>query len=116
MAFYANTTLLDALSMLQDQANKDLRAPAYGVTRAFNDRKRNVIQNYEDFAKQDSDVDLRAQKVDYLRRHTAALGTSRAASLTGAYGTSTRDTLTWATYTREFTLSDDNMRDNNFRR
>ena len=48
MAYYANTTWLDALSFLQDQANKDLRAPAYGVTRAFNDRKRNVIQNYED--------------------------------------------------------------------
>ncbi len=98
--------------MLPDPANKDFRAPAYGVTRAFNDRKRNVIMNYDAFAKQNSDVDLRAQKVDYLRRHTVALGTSRAASLTGAYGTSTRDTLTWVTYTREWTLSDDNIRDN----
>lgn len=112
MANYANTVLLDALTKLQDPANKDLRAPAYGVTRAFNDFKRSVVLNYEQFAQQDSDVDLRAQKVDYLRRHTVALGTSRAASLTGAFGDSTRDTLTWATYTREFTLTDDNMRDN----
>ena len=112
MAYYANTVLLDALTKLDDQANKDLRAPAYGVTRAFNDRKRNVIQNYDVFAKQNSDIDLQAQKVDYLRKHTVALGSSRAASLTGAYGDSTRDTLTWATYTREWTLSDDNMRDN----
>ena len=112
MAHYANTVLLDALSKLTDPANKDFRAPAYGVTRAFNDRKRNVILNYDQFAMQDSDVDLRAQKVDYLRRHSETLGTSRAASLTGAFGTSTRDTLTWATYTREWTLTDDNMRDN----
>ncbi|MHA2202003.1 MAG: hypothetical protein ACXABN_19220 [Candidatus Thorarchaeota archaeon] len=112
MAYYANTTLLDALTKLQEAANKDLRAPAYGVTRAFNDRKRNVILNYDQFAMQNSDVDLQGQKVDYLRRRSATAGTSRSASLTGAYGTSTRDTLTWATYTDEFTLSDDNMRDN----
>lgn len=68
--------------------------------------------NYDQFAKQDSDVDLQAQKVDYLRRRSASAGTSRSASLTGAWGTSTRDTLTWATYTDEFTLTDDNMRDN----
>jgi len=112
MAYYANTVLLDALTELDDQANKDMRAPAYGVTRAFNDRKRNVIMNYDEFAKQDDEVRLQAQKVDYLRRHTESLGTTRSSSLTGAYGTSTRDTLTWVTYTREFTLSDTNIRDN----
>jgi len=112
MAHYVNTVLLDAQTILQDRANKDLRAPAYGVTRAFNDRKRNVILNYEQFAQQNSDVGLRAQTVDYLRRRVTAAGTSRSASLTGEWGTSTRDTLTWATYTDEFTLSDDNMRDN----
>ena len=112
MAYYANTPLLNALSILKDGANKDFKAPAYGVTRAFNDRKRNVIENYDDFAKQRSDVDLQGQHVDYLRRHTESLGTARSSDLTGAYGTSTRDTLTWATYTREWTLSDDNMKDN----
>lgn len=112
MAHYANTVLLNALADLSDQANKDMRAPAYGVTRAFNDRKRNVISNYDSFAKQPAEVDLRTQQVDYLRRETQSPNSSRAASLTGNYGTSTRDSLTWVTYAVEFTLSDDNARNN----
>lgn len=110
MAHYANTVLLNALTELGP--NKDLRAPSYGVTRAFNDKKRTVIQNYDSFAKQEAEVDLRTQQVDYLRRDAGTVNSSRAASLTGAYGTSTRDTLTWATYAVEFTISDDNMRNN----
>ena len=112
MAHYANTVFLNALSKLQDQANKDTRAPAYGVTRAFNDRKRNVILNYDDFGKQDSDTALRTMQVDYLRRDAGSVTSTRAASLTGAFGTSTRDSLTWATYAVEFTLTDANMRNN----
>ena len=112
MANYANTVLLNALADLSDQANKDFRAPAYGVTRAFNDRKRNVISNYDMFAKQPTEVDLRTQQVDYLRREAQTPGSSRAASLTGNMGTSTRDSLTWVTYAVEFTISDDNARNN----
>lgn len=112
MAYYANTVLLAALSELQEQANKDLRAPQYGATRAFNDRKRNVILNYDQFQALETEPDLRTRRVDYLRRDTQSVGSSRSASLTGAYGTSTSDTLTFVTYTREFTLSDDNARAN----
>lgn len=112
MANYDNTVLLNALADLQDQANKDLRAPAYGVTRAFNDRKRNVITNYDSFGKQPTEVDLRTQQVDYLRRETQSVNSSRAASLTGNMGTSTRDTVSWVTYAVEFTISDDNARNN----
>ena len=112
MANYANTVLLNALADLAPGANKDFRAPAYGVTRAFNDRKRNVIVNYDSFAKQETEVDLRTQQVDYLRRETQTPGSSRAASLTGNMGTSTRDSLTWVTYAVEFTISDDNARNN----
>ena len=114
MANYANTVLLAALSELQDRANKDLRAPAYGVTRAFNDRKRNVIMNFDQFAKAQAEPDLRTMQVDYLRRDSQSVGTYRSASLTGAMGTSTRDSLTFVTYTREFTISDDNARNNTF--
>jgi len=112
MAHYANTVLLNALTDLSDQANKDFRAPAYGATRAFNDRKRNVIVNYDQFAKQPTEVDLRTQQVDYLRRDSQTVNSSRAASLTGAFGTSTRDSVTWVTYAREFSISDDNARNN----
>ena len=112
MASYLNTILLTALGQLSEQSNKDLRLPQYGATRAFNDRKRNVITNYEDFAKQEAEVDLRGQRVDYLRRDTQTVNSNRASDLTGALGTSTSDSLTFVTYAREFTLSDDNARNN----
>jgi len=112
MAHYANTVLLAALSDLQDQANKDLRAPQYGATRAFSDYKRDVILNFDAFQATEAEPDLRSRQVDYLRRDSQSVGTSRAASLTGAMGTSTRDTLSFVTYSREFTLSDDNARNN----
>jgi hypothetical protein len=112
MAYYNNTVLLAALADLQDRANKDFRPPPYGVTRAFNDKKRDVILNYDEFQAVQAEPDLRTRYVDYLRRDSQALGTSRAAALTGAMGTSTRDTLTFVTYSREFTVSDDNARNN----
>jgi hypothetical protein len=114
MANYNNTVLLNALTLLKEKANKDFRAPAYGATQAFNDRKRDVIDNYDAFINAD-ESGLRTLQVDYLRRNSQALGTSRSASLTGAYGTSTRDSLTFVTYTREFSVSDDNARTNTFR-
>lgn len=112
MANYANTVLLAALTDLQDQANKDFRAPAYGATRAFNDYKRDVILNFDAFQNEESEPDLRTRSVDYLRRDSQSVGSARSASLTGAMGTSTRDNLSFVTYTREFTLSDDNARNN----
>jgi hypothetical protein len=112
MSYYSATVLLAALSKLQDRANKDLRAPSYGATRAFNDKKRSVILNYDQFQADQSEPDLKARYVDYLRRDSQSVGSARAASLTGAMGTSTRDTLTFVTYTREFTLSDDVARSN----
>ena len=112
MAYYLNTVLQASLGLLADQANKDLRLPQYGATRAFNDRKRNVIVNYETFARQEAEVDLRSTRIDYLRRNTHTVTSSRASDLTGRYGDSTSDTLTFVTYGREFTLSDDNARNN----
>jgi hypothetical protein len=114
MANYSNTVLLNALTMLKAKANKDFRAPAYGATQAFNDRKRDVIDNYDAFTNSD-ESGLRTLQVDYLRRNTKALGTTRSASLSGQMGTSTRDSLTFVTYSREFTVSDDNARTNVFR-
>jgi hypothetical protein len=114
MANYANTLKLDALAMLQENANKDFRPAMYGATNAFNDYKRDVILNFEDFQNEESEPDLRSRKVDYLRRDTDTVNSSRSASLTGKMGTSTRDTLTFVTYAREFTLSDDNARSNTF--
>ncbi len=112
MAYYNNTVLLAALADLQDRANKDFRPPPYGATRAFNDRKRDVILNYEEFQAVQAEPDLRTRQVDYLRRDSQTVNSSRAAALTGAMGTSTRDTLTFVTYAREFTVSDDNARNN----
>lgn len=114
MAHYANTLKLDALALLQENANKDFRPTMYGATQAFNQYKRDVILNFDDFRNEESEPDLRSRKVDYLRRDSQTVGSSRAASLTGAMGTSTRDTLTFVTYTREFTISDDNARSNTF--
>ena len=114
MANYANTLKLDALAMLQENANKDFRPDMYGATKAFNDYKRDVILNLDDFRNEESEPDLRARKVDYLRRDSQTVNSSRAASLTGAMGTSTRDTLTFVTYARELTISDDNARANVF--
>lgn len=114
MANYANTIKLDALAMLQERANKDFRPANYGATLAFNEYKRDVILNFDDFRNAESEPDLQDRKVDYLRRDTQSVGSARSASLTGAMGTSTRDTLTFVTYTREFTISDDNARSNTF--
>jgi hypothetical protein len=44
-----NTVLLNALAMLNERSNKDLRAPNYGATKTFNKYKRDVILNYEEF-------------------------------------------------------------------
>ena len=110
MAYYAATVLLDALSELSEQANKDLRAPAYGATRAFNDHKRNVIMNYDTFQKQEAEVDLRATRIDYLNRATDTVRSHRSSDFTGFMGTSVSDTLTFVTYTRQFTISDDTAR------
>lgn len=114
MANYANTLKLDALSMLQDNANKDFRPTMYGATMAFNDYKRDVILNFDAFRNEESEPDLQDRKVDYLRRDSETVNSSRSASLTGAMGTSTRDTLSFTTYSREFTISDDNARSNTF--
>ena len=112
MAYYAETVLLDALADLQEQANKDLRAPAYGATRAFNDKKRNVILNYDTFQKMEAEVDLRSTRIDYLNRATDTVNSSRSSDFTGFMGTSVSDTLTFVTYAREFTISDDAARNN----
>jgi len=114
MAHYANTLKLDALSYLQERANKDFRPATYGATNAFNDYKRDVILNYDAFANEESEPDLRDRKVDYLRRDSQTVSDYRSASLTGAFGTSTRDTLTFVTYARQFSMSDDNARANTF--
>lgn len=114
MANYANTLKLDALSMLQENANKDFRPAMYGATKAFNDYKRDVILNFEDFRNEESEPDLRDRKVDYLRRDSQTVNSSRAASITGSMGTSSRTSLSFTTYAREFTISDDNARSNTF--
>jgi len=112
MAYYGETVLLDALADLSEQANKDLRAPAYGVTRAFNDNKRNVIQNYDTFQKMEAEVDLRSTRIDYLNRSTGTINSSRASDFTGQTDTSVSDTLTFVTYAREFSIRDDVARNN----
>lgn len=112
MAYYAETVLLDALANLADAGNKDLRAPAYGATRAFNDNKRNVIENYETFQKMEAEVDLRSTRIDYLNRSTDTVGSARASDFSGTPGTSVSDTLTFVTYTRELAISDDAARNN----
>lgn len=112
MAYYAQTVLLDALADLADQANKDLRAPAYGATRAFNDHKRNVIMNFDTFQKMEAEVDLRSTRIDYLNRSTDTVGSARASDFSGTPGTSVSDTLTFVTYTRQLAISDDAARNN----
>lgn len=115
MANYQNTVLLNALAMLTDSANKDLRKPEYGATEAFNRYKRSVIQNYDEFNLIKNESDLQTKQIDYLRRTTAAVTNSRSADLTGSLGDSTRDTLTFVNYSREFTISDDLVRNNVFK-
>ena len=112
MANYQNTVLLAALTELTDTANKDLRKPSYGATEAFNAYKRNVIVNYDDFNLIQNKSELQTKQIDYLRRATHTVNSSRSASLTGDMGDSTRDSLTFVTYAREFTISDSVMRNN----
>lgn len=112
MANWQPTVLLNALAELTDPANKDLRAPQYGATEAFNAEKRNVIMNYDEFRNVQNQSDLQTKQVDYIIRSTDSVTNSRSASLTGAMGDSLRDTLTFVTYTRQFTISDDLVRNN----
>jgi hypothetical protein len=112
MANYASTVLLAALSELSDTANKDLRKPQYGATEAFNKYKKSVIVNYDDFNLIQNKSELQTKQIDYLRRDTGTVNNSRSASLTGNLGDSTRDSLTFVTYAREFTISDSIMRNN----
>jgi len=112
MANFQNTVKLDALAMLQENANKDLRPSSYGATMAFNDHKREVILNFDEFRNIESEPDLQDRKIDYVRRDSDTVNSSRSASLTGAYGTSTRSTLAFVTYAREFSISDDQARAN----
>jgi len=112
MANYQDTVLLNALAELSDSANKDTRKPVYGATEAFAKYKKDVIMNYDEFNQVRNQSDLQTKQVDYLRRATAGVGSSRVASITGSMGDSTRDSLTFVTYTREFTISDDVVRNN----
>lgn len=115
MANYTSTVILNALAQLSDTANKDLRAPIYGALMAFNDYKRDVIMNYDEFKNVKVQSELQTKQVDYLIRSSESVGSARSASLTGAHGDSVRDTLTFVTYTREFTISDDMARNNVFK-
>jgi hypothetical protein len=112
MANYANTVLLAAIGELSDPANKDLRAPLYGATNAFAKYKRDVIVNYDTFNLVDNQSDLQTKQVDYIRRSSESVGSARTHSLTLALGDSTRDSLTWVTYQRQFGISDGTMRNN----
>jgi len=110
---YTNTALLNALTFLQKKADKDLRAPAYGATLAFNDHKRDVILNFESFKNSDL-VGRRTMQVDYLRRDSQSVTAFRSSDLTGSLGASTRTSLTFVTYAREFKVSDDVAKANTF--
>ena len=100
-----NTVLLNALAMLNEKSNKDLRAPNYGATKTFNKYKRDVIQNYDEFAKVKKQSDLQTTQIDYLRRDSQSVGSARTHSLTAVYPASTRDTVTFTTYQRVFSVS-----------
>lgn len=114
MANYSQTVLLNALAELSDPANKDLRTPAgnYGATNAFNKYKKNVIMNYDEFNRAKNQSELQTKQIDYLIRNTKSVTNARAASLTGQAGDSLRDTITFVTYAREFTISDGLIRNN----
>lgn len=102
---YTATVLLNALAMLNERSNKDMRAPNYGATKTFNKYKRDVIMNYDEFNLVKNQSDLQTKQIDYLSRDTDTVNGARTHSLTGAYGNSTRDTISFTTYQREFTLS-----------
>jgi len=114
MANYASTVLLDALSEITDTAQKDLRAPQYGATRMFNDHKREVILNFDQFKNIEIKSDLQTAKVDYIKRSSRSTSSSRSAAPSGAMGDSGRQTLSFVTYADSFTISDDNVRNNRY--
>ena len=114
MAYYDATVLLNALAELSEKSNKDLRAPEYGATAIFNKYKKEVIFNYDEFNDVKNQSDLQTKQVDYLRRDTDTVNSTRTHSLTGKIGTSTRTSLSFVTYQREFTLSDGVVRNNVF--
>ena len=105
MANYSYTVLLAALAKLNESSNQDMRASNYGATKTFNKYKRQVIQNYDEFNKVQNQSELQTKQIDYLRRDVQSVTNTRSASLTGSYGLSTRDTLTFVTYAREFSVS-----------
>lgn len=105
MANYSYTVLLAALAKLNETSNKDLRAPNYGATKTFNKYKKQVITNYDEFNLVQNQSELQTKQIDYLRRDVQSVTSTRSASLTGAYGLSTRDTISFTTYAREFSLS-----------
>jgi hypothetical protein len=105
MANYSYTVLLDALAMLNEKSNQDLRAPNYGATKTFNKYKKEVVLNYDEFTNSRNQSELQTKKIDYLRRDAQSVASARTASITGAYGLSTRDTISFTTYAREFTVS-----------
>ena len=115
MAYYDPTALLNALAFLSEKSNKDLRAPEYGATAVFNKYKKEVILNYDEFNDVQNQSDLQTKQIDYLRRDTDTVNSTRTHSLTGKLGTSTRSTLSFATYQREFTISDGITRNNTFK-
>jgi hypothetical protein len=107
-----NTALLNALAELSDPANKDMRVPNYGATKTFNKYKKNVILNYDEFNLIRNQSDLQTKQIDYLKRVSGTVNSYRSASLSGEMPDSVRDTLTFVTYSRQFTISDDVARNN----
>jgi len=100
-----NTVLLNALAMLNERSNKDMRAPNYGATKTFNKYKRQVIQNYDEFNLVKNQSDLQTKQIDYLSRDSQSVVDARSHSLSAVYPASTRDTLTFTTYARVFSVS-----------
>lgn len=100
-----NTVLLNALAMLNERSNKDMRAPNYGATKTFNKYKRQVVLNYDEFNLVKNQSDLQTKQIDYLRRDTQSVGSARSHSLSAVYPASTRDTLSFTTYQRVFSVS-----------
>ena len=109
MPNYADTVLLNAVAVMTDPANaKEFRQEEYGALNAHLAYADIMIPNLAQIKKSENQT----EQINYFKRSEGTVGSARTVSLTGKYGDTGYLTPTWTSYTREFTISEEQARGN----
>ena len=109
MSYYSDTALLNAVAVMTDPANaKEFRQKEYGALQAHLDYANIMVPNTAAIKESENQTD----QINYFKRSSQSVGSARTVSVTGAYGDTGYLTPSWTTYTREFSISEEQAQGN----